>query len=116
MHVIQAHRKRTGELRDLFTRLLEAERKLFESRSTSWGLQMRGDTHREEDLDAIHQTIDGIEMEAEYLVDRLRAFHVPPGEEEGAAAGPGTEGGEAPPELRTEDDVEREAAARAAQG
>jgi hypothetical protein len=80
MHVIQAHRKRTGELRDLFSQLLGEELKMFEARSRSWALQVRGDSHREEDLEEIQQAIAGMEMEVEYLADKLRNFAATPPE------------------------------------
>ena len=74
MQVLQAHQKRVAELRDIYTRLRTQELKLFESRSQSWELQLRGDASREADLSELREAITQTEMEVEYLRDSLLAF------------------------------------------
>lgn len=74
MQVIQAHRQRVGELQGLYSRLMGQELKLFESRSHSWALQLRGASTREADLAEVGSSIAGTEMELEYLRDLLRDF------------------------------------------
>ncbi|MCZ6646325.1 MAG: hypothetical protein O7B79_08820 [SAR324 cluster bacterium] len=71
MQVIQAYRKRTGELRQNYTRLQEQEMELFKTRSKSWILQMQGSPDRESELEAVHDKIDGIVLEIERLTDLL---------------------------------------------
>ncbi len=74
MQAFLAHQKRVGDLRELYHRLLAQELKLFESRSDSWRLQEQGSSSREAGLEALADTIAGIELEVEYLQDSLRDF------------------------------------------
>ncbi len=77
MQVIQAYRKRTGELRRNYTRLQEQEMELFNTRSRSWMLQTQGSPDRETELETVHDKIDGIILEIERLTDLLSESQPP---------------------------------------
>ncbi len=86
MLVIQAHRQRIDELHRNFTRLLEQEAELFDTRSKSWDLQMQGDINRESELVAVHDVIDGIGLEIERLREILATPRRPAAREAHQAA------------------------------
>ena len=77
MHVITAYRKRVGELRHTFQRLLQLEGELYDARSDSWALQSNFTKTRASDLDDIHLQVETLQDEVDYLLDRLRK-HKPP--------------------------------------
>ena len=86
MQVIQAHRQRVDELHRTFTRVLEQEAELFDTRSRSWDLQLQGDLNRESELIAVHDVIDGIGLEIERLRDILATPRQPAAREAHEAA------------------------------